>query len=546
MARKSRKNIESAPVQAVQKPLFSAGAYLRLSVVDRKNKGESLDNQQAIIDAFVSGRDDIEIKESYIDNGFSGQSFERPAFLRMIADMESGKINCCITKDLSRLGRNAIDSGYYLERHFPSLGVRYIAVNDGYDSADGQSGGIIISLKNMINEAYALDVSRKVRATIQMNIKNGKFIGSSAPFGYFKSGEDCHQLVIDEYAAPVVRLMFEMAAAGERHQTILAWLNDNRIMPPRRYFNSIGLASDNEVGALTDWWSLRGVRDVLSNKVYYGLLAQGRSRVVGGVQMDMPESEWTVTENAHEAIVSRELYETVQKSWIRRNVTDKPYYKGPNTENIFAHKLFCAQCGHAIIRKRSGDNFYKYLCNTGIHYTKDACGGVKITETAMKETMLDMLRRYEPYLQQALSPEGDTVVATGAHADNGFQSELAAAQSELDRNRRYLEGLYESLVSGDISDAEYKDMKAAYEAKVASLAARTKGLREEIQKRARLESSLSQAHASVRTITAISDLTAEMIDRLIERIVVYPDGRIYVKFSFLDEAVYNMEGDGDE
>ena len=143
MARKSRKNIVDAPVREVQKPVFYAGAYIRLSVVDRKNKGDSLENQQAIINSFIAEHDNIELREIYIDNGHSGQSFERPAFLRMIADMESGKINCCITKDLSRLGRNAIDSGYYIERHFPAIGVRYIAVTDDYDSADGQSGGII-------------------------------------------------------------------------------------------------------------------------------------------------------------------------------------------------------------------------------------------------------------------------------------------------------------------------------------------------------------------------------------------------------------------
>lgn len=536
MARKSRKNAEAAPVQAAQKPMFYAGAYIRLSVVDRKNKGESLENQQAIIEAFASSRDDIEIAEIYTDNGFSGQSFERPAFLRMIADMESGKINCCITKDLSRLGRNAIDSGYYLEKHFPSLGVRYIAVTDGYDSADGQSGGIIVSLKNMINEAYALDVSRKIKATYQMYIRNGKFVGSSAPYGYFKSGEDCHQLVVDEHAATVVRLMFEMAAAGEKDGAILAWLNDNKIMPPKRYFRSIGLATDKVVGALTEWWNISTVRAMLRDRVYVGFLTQGITKKVGSRRVYTPESEWIVTENAHEAIVSREMFETVQGCRGKKELGSRSF-KTPSTDNIFARKLYCARCGYALSRYRSSEKSYWYVCGTDIRYSKDACSGLRIAEDALKKAVLGIIKGREPLLAQALSQ-----VAAPAHADGNQKSELSAAQTEIDRNRRYLEGLYESLVSGDITNAEYRDMKSAYEAKIAALAERAGSLRDEIKNREREEAALTHAHESVQRIGRVSDLTAETVDRLVDRIVVCPSGRVGVKFMFLDEIVYSEEG----
>jgi DNA invertase Pin-like site-specific DNA recombinase len=452
--------------------------------------------------------------------------------------MESGKINCCISKDLSRLGRNAIDSGYYIERHFPAMGVRYIAITDNYDSANGQSGGIMVSLKNMFNEAYALDISRKIKATVRMNIRKGKFIGSSAPYGYLKSPDDCHRLILDDYAASIVRVMFEMAANGQSHQTILAWLNDNRIMPPRRYFNSIGLASDKETGALTEWWSLRAVRDTLQNKVYCGVMIQGRSKMISGVHTKLPESEWTVTENAHEAIVSYELYEAVQKAWGRKAPAKEPYYKSPNTENIFARKLFCGQCGYAVLRKRGGEKHYRYLCKVAKYYTQDACGGFKIVESALKEIVLEMILRYEPFLEQALLPEANT---PDTSASGRLKNELAAARYEHDKNGRYLKGLYESLVSGDISDAEYKDMRGDYESKIAFLAGQIKDLLEKIHIAAEQEKALSQAHASVRTIKQASDLTGEIIDKLIEKITVYPD-HIEVKFRFLDEVVCNSEG----
>ena len=174
MARKSRKNIEpAADLQATKQTAYDVGAYVRLSALDKKEKSDSIETQQAIIAAFITEHSDLELRETYIDNGLSGQSFERPAFQRMLNDMENGKINCCVTKDLSRLGRNAIDTGYYIEKHFPTHGIRFIAINDDYDSANGNSTGIVLSLKNMINEAYALDIGRKTRATKQLHIRDG-------------------------------------------------------------------------------------------------------------------------------------------------------------------------------------------------------------------------------------------------------------------------------------------------------------------------------------------------------------------------------------
>lgn len=536
MARKSRKNIEIAFAREVQKPVFYAGAYIRLSVVDRKNKGDSIENQQAIISSFIAGQDNIELRECYIDNGHSGQSFERPAFLRMIADMESGKINCCITKDLSRLGRNAIDSGYYIERHFPSIGVRYIAVTDDYDSADGQSGGIMLSLKNMINEAYALDASRKVKATIGMNIRKGNFIGGIAPYGYFKHYNDCHKLVIDEYAATVVRVIFEMAALGQSHRAILDWLNESGHLPPRRYFHSIGLATENEVGAKKMWWGHGAISELLRNRMYCGDMVQGKHKTVNNKMTQVPQDDWVIVEDTHEAIISRALFDAVQKTLAKPEPNKTPYYKSPMTENVFAGKVRCGHCGYTMNRKRGGEKWYGYKCNTRLQYSIKACPGAKMSETALKTEMLKMLHKYEPHLAKILAP-----TVNNTHVADNSKKELESVQSEFDRNKRFLEGLYESLVSGDISDAEYKDMKSAYEIKITSLTEQIKRLREEIHARAAWEAALSQAHAHVQRLEQVSDLTPEIVDRLVERITVYPNGRIEVKFSFLNEVVCNKK-----
>ena len=538
MARKSRKGIETTPVQVIQKPMFYAAAYIRLSAVDRKNKGDSLENQQAIIHSFVTEHSDIELCEIYIDNGHSGQSLNRPAFQRMLVDMESGKINCCITKDLSRLGRNAIDSGYYIERHFPAMNVRYIAITDNYDSANGQSGGIMVSLKNMVNEAYALECGRKVRATAQMNIRKGNLVSGSPTYGYIKHPENCHKLIIDDYAAKNVRQMFEMAAMGQSHQTILAWLNDNNIKPPKRYFNSIGLASDKEVGALTEWWSLRAVRDTLSNMIYCGDMVQGKTKKINGVAVRQPKSEWVIVENTHDAIVSRELFNVVQETWVRAGTPSEPRYKNPHTENIFVRKLFCGQCGRTLVRHRAREHYYRYVCNAKMHYTKDACDGSSIPENTLKDLVLHMIREYEPFLEQALSPaENDT--PANAAKNCTLENELTVAWQEFDNNQRYLKGLYESLMCGDISEGEYKDMKGAYEKKIASLSTQINNLRENIHTRDLQAKALSQAHASVQTIEQVSDLTADIIDKLIEQIFVCQHQCIGIKFRFLSDVVYN-------
>ncbi len=540
MARKSRKNAVAVPVPEVQNPVFYAGAYIRLSVVDRKNKGDSIENQQAIINSYIAGQDNIELRECYIDNGHSGQSFERPAFQRMIADMESGKINCCITKDLSRLGRNAIDSGYYIERHFPAIGVRYIAVTDDYDSADGQSGGIMLSLKNMINESYALDASRKVKATIQMNIHKGNFVGGIAPYGYFKSSNDCHRFVVDKYAASVVQRIFEMATEGHSHKAILDWLNTSGHLPPKRYFYSIGLATDKEVGVEKRWWGIGAVKDILKNRMYCGDMVQGKHRSVRNTITKVSAPEWVIVADTHEAIVSRDLFDAVQNTFMKSQASKAPYYDNPNSENVFLGKVICGHCGYTMLRRRNGKHAYSFRCNTRFRYSPEACEGMKINEAVLKAEILELLRSHEPFLAKEPLRLNET-----SEADI-LKMDLSSAKSAFDRNRRFLEGLYESLVSGDISEAEYKDLKLGYETKIASITERIQRLRDNIHICVQREASLTKAHADVIKLEQVSDLTAEMIGRLVERIIVYPEGRIYVQLSFLEDTVNNrLEGGAD-
>ena len=518
MARKSRKNAESSIISAtVQKPMFHVGSYVRMSVEDKKQKGNSIENQQALINAYIEEHTDLELTEVYIDNGLSGQYFDRPAFSQMVADVENGKINCCITKDLSKLGRNAIDTGYYIEKFFPTKGIRYIAVTDNYDSADPKSGGVMISLKNMVNEAYALEVSRKIKATVRMNIRNGCFIGGLAPYGYFKNEKDCHKLVIDPYAAGIVRTMYEMAASGQSHGTILEWLNSNDIVPPMRYLYSKGLTTENSKGAKTKWWSLRAVRDTLRNRMYCGDMVQGKKRMEGAVQVTLPQSEWTITENTHEAVVSRELFAEVQKFWDKPKGEKEPYYKGENTEDIFRGKIFCGDCGSQMFRKRTGDRTYSYLCTKRAQYTKQACGGMRTTELLLKNAVLEqILNSGLTELLQSPVPVGEITLDS-----EKYKVELLKVKSDAEKNRRYLVGLYESLKLGDITETEYRELKNTYETRVADFADKEITLREQIQSSTQREKALEQARNSTLTLKTISDLTTGVIAQTIDKVIIH-------------------------
>ena len=511
---------------------------MRLSAVDRKKKGDSIETQQSIICAYIAEHPDLELTETYIDNGLSGQTTDRPAFQRMLEDMETGKINCCVTKDLSRLGRNSIDTGFYIEKYFPTRGIRYIAITDNYDSADGNSGGIIVSLKNLVNEAYALDIGRKIRATKQMNIRNGCFVGRFPPYGYQKSREDKHKLVPDPYAAPIVQHIFEMAENGDKVADTLDWLNENGVLPPKRYFHSIGLASQKEAQGNIHW-NKGVIYAILRNRMYTGDMVQGKFKTVQHVQEILPVSDWVITENTHEPVVSRAVFDRVNKIIAKPDGARKPKSGNPKTENIFLRKIFCGHCGYALRRVNYGVQ-HGFKCETRAYYSKDDCVPVSINENLLKELLLKLLRSNAETFADKLR-----MVESSFDAD--YTSELRDTQAELDRKAHFLKGLYESLIVGDISESEYRDMKIAYETSIALLSEKLRELRETARIRALETAKLNKAAdnlGSAHHITALT-LTAGILDKLVEKILIYEDKHIEVRFKFADE-VMTAGGVGDE
>jgi len=523
MARKSRKQPETAPIEAHSATrAYNVGAYIRLSVVDKKQKGDSIENQQAIIAAYCEGHPELVIYEFYIDNGVSGQTFERPAFQKMLTDMDNGILDCCIAKDLSRYGRSAIDMGYYVEKYFTVRKIRCIAINDNYDSVDERSGGVMISLKNLVNESYALEIGRKVHATKQMLIINGCFVGSRPPYGYMKSNENKHKLIPDPIAGPIVTRIFEMAANGDGVRAIHDWLNNNALTPAKHFY-SIGVASE-KLAAGHKHWNDAIIYKILKNRIYTGDMIQGKSRTQNFNVKRVDNSDWIITQNTHEGLVSREVFDEVQKLFGRQSKRAKP----DPADNVFLRKIFCGHCGHTMYREKTSKISINYRCDTRKRYDKSDCVINRIKEAALKGIILEGLCK----MAKAYCKNSVTAHKMGPMKET---PELSSVRVELSRVTGFQKGLYESLVNGDITPKEYADMKYCYEARITDLTRREKILTETVRDHHLMQIAIDKASGRLSEINTNTELTALIVDELIKKILVFEDKRVEVHFKFTDE-----------
>lgn len=537
MARKSRKNIDPAPVIEIVKEatVYKAAGYIRLSVEDNHKKGDSVDTQRAILQNHISLTSDLKLHDFYIDNGVSGTTFERPAFKKMLADAEMGIINCIIVKDLSRLGRNAIDTGYYIEKYLPSLGCRFIAINDNFDSNnDTNSGaGVVLPLKNIINEAYALDIGRKIKAQQQQAMKSGEYVGARPPYGFLKSPDNCHKLIVDPITAPVVRQIFQWAFEETGLNDITRRLNEAGIATPSHYRRELGLiTNDNLVG--NGSWQTFTVSKILSDEVYIGNMVQGKSKSTSRKQTAVPESEWIRVTNTHEPIVSREVFEAVQifRKKVAEYATSKPVKA--YTPNIFKGKVFCGHCGGSLHRqkceRRKSDDVYIFHCLSNSRKARGSCVLYSMPERELLETLLTaILSHADAIIGKSLKLRENTAEIESKRTM--VKSEIAALRQEAEKCGRMFKSLYESLVSGLIDADEYREMRAGYETKAQEHLTRASDLE---KKQSALEQQVAEycELSKLITMTKSAGITAKIIDCLIDSIRIYSDRHIEVDFRF--------------
>ena len=357
-------------MQSFMDKTYYAAIYLRLSKEDgdtatgEKRESNSIANQRKLIDDYLRKHPEITKVREFCDDGYTGANFDRPEFQKMMEQVRVGTVNCVIVKDLSRFGRDYIDSGKYIEKIFPSLGVRFIAINDNYDSAGAYQAGneIILPFKNLINDAYSRDISIKIRSNLDIKRRNGEYVGNHLVYGYRRSEEDRTRLVIDEAVAPVIQSIFGMKLDGYSPAQIAQKLNRDGVLSPYEYKRSCGSRYHTHFKKhMRTEWSAVAIHRILKNEVYTGTLVQGKTTSPNHkikTRTMKPPSEWVRTEHAHEAIISPAIFDTVQR--LMREDT-----RGSGTEpaHLFAGKVFCADCGRKMIRAlfHYGGKEYVYL-----------------------------------------------------------------------------------------------------------------------------------------------------------------------------------------
>ena len=544
MARKSRKNVV-AEKPITQEKLWQAALYIRLSVEFNSNRGDSLETQRRIMEAYLALCPDIEIAGIYTDNGISGRTFERAGFQKMLADIDAGKINCVVVKDLSRLGRNAIDSGFYLEKYFPLHQVRFISVNDQYDSENADSGShMIVPLKNMVNEAYAADISRKVRAQQRQAMQEGQFVGGRPPYGYLKDPQDCHKLVVNPDTAPVVRQIFQWVAEGVSVTETAKRLNEAHILTPGHYLASMGITKNEKLMGAGEWQT-RTLERILADEVYIGQMVQGKSQNIGHKQVRTKPDEWVTVRNTHEPIISDELFLDVQSARQQGAAKYTRHTKTPYTPNILKGRIFCGHCGKSLHRQRHR-KLYIYHCLSNERVRQGACphGVTYLHENILFSAIISIIQqKAEVVVGNALylKEQNPRIIAQKKTVD----SEITALQRGVNQNRKFVSGLYESYVSGLLSHDEFIEMKADYSQKFEEAVERVQQLQEQQTKLEKQACEYTSLAEQLAKIDGNTQLTAQLVDALIERVTVNSQDDIMIDFRFesgFDELMEVLHG----
>ena len=518
--------------------VWNACGYVRLSREDGdKEESNSVTGQKDLIRDYLSRHEDLHERGMKVDDGFTGSNFQRPAFQEMMGEVKAGKINCIVVKDLSRFGRNHLEAGEYIERIFPFLGVRFIAINDHYDSLHSQaeSDEILVPFKNLINEAYCRDTSIKIRSQLEIKRQRGDFIGSFTVFGYQKDPADRHKLVIDEYAADVVRDIFNWKLDGISALDIAAKLTASGIPTPMDYKQSLGMRYNTSFRIKEkSVWDAAMVLRILKNPVYIGVLEQGRittpsykvKRIV-----QKPRDEWAVIENNHEPIIDKFDFETTQ----RVMAMDTRTAQAGQPVELFSGITYCGECGGAMIRKTvpyGKKKYVYYVCAN--HKERRACYPHSLRTEALENIVLEAL---QAHIQEVCDLEDLSKLADSAQLQQAkmrkLQARLDKKQEEIDRMHTLLRSLYENLADGILDQDEYKDLKKTYTQRREEAEQRAELLREEMDREsASMDTSWMEQFRHCRNIIA---LDRRLVVSLIVRVIIFRDKRVEIVYRWQNE-----------
>lgn len=500
--------------------------YCRLSQ-DDGSAGESgsIQTQKTLLTQHCKEHG-IHIADYYCDDGWSGTNFERPEFKRMINDIESGRINTVIVKDLSRFGREYAQMGLYIEHYFEQKGVRFIAVAEGVDSKNGLDN-LMLPMTNVINSLYARQASTKTKAAHRARAGSGMYMGSHAPFGYQKDPKDRHHLIVDPDAADVVKDIFQMFADGIGYVRMTKILRERKVLNPQAYFNQ----NNPDYYKNSDYWRkpfdwhATSVRVILNNPVYLGNVVFGRTKTKGFFdkqRIEADESEWIVKENTHEAIITRELWDTVHqmmKARRRENST--------GTVQPFAGLVKCADCGSSLnvsYDKKKG-RYNGFTCWVYKNYGKERCTSHAIGWVTLNQLVLEDIRRNAYEAKTAASDYMQMLVDAKTEKQKAeidrCKRELKKADKRIEELTKILNKLYEDVALEKISEERYQAMAPKYEREQSELRGQREKLSAEIARNDEIYDNIQQFLPLIWKYTNVQELTPHILNELIEKIVVH-------------------------
>lgn len=541
------------------KKRYKAGIYTRLSADINERKSESIDVQEEIARKHIEklnqgGQEVIDITGCYRDLGKTGSNFDREGFKRLMQDIRMGDIDCVIVKDLSRFGRNYLEAGNYIEKIFPFLGVRFIAVSDGIDTGDkgNDTKQITSEIKNLVNDMYAKDFSAKAKTGLKQRREAGSYVGGPPPYGYKAVWEGkVRKLIPDENIVEIVRHIYQMFIEKESYTAVTDDLNRRRVNPPAVYKETgeVFCSPDREYKG----WDKSAVERIIGSRTYAGTLAQGKTSITArdeSSRIHKPEEEWVVRENAHEALVSTELYQKAQeiKKGIQAATADHkhPSEGMPIGENVFGHVLYCGVCGRKMTRHSCAKTYAdghkgrreNYFCQNGGQTKTTSCPeSNRISKQELTGILMPLLRtEFAVYLDKPkrLAEAGKEQINSSIASSEKEREDLRHRAVRLERENM---GAYMDYREGKMPQKEYVSFKMKQEERLRELKKQEGELENRKKGMEKVQGRCLKAVCSLLKLKDTGELTVEMVDSLIKKIYVYPGKRIEAELRYTNEML---------
>lgn len=518
--------------------IFKVAIYIRLSREDGdKEESSSVTNQRDIITRFVKENKNFIIINEYVDDGWTGTNFNRPAFQRMLQDIDKGIIDTIITKDLSRLGRDYIDTGHYVQRYFPEKKVRYIAIIDGIDTLQDAGMNDIAPFKSVMNDMYVKDISRKIRSALQVRKKSGNFLGVTAPFGYMKNPENKYQLIVNEDEAKIVRYIFDLYLQGNGLTKISQILTQEGVPVPGE-IRDIGTTRKTK---LYNCWKQTTVSRILKNQVYIGNLEQFKRRKLNyksKIRITVPEEERYICENTHEPIISKEKFEEVQKI-IKGNTSFK---NGTKHDYLFKGFLYCAECGAKLYLtysnyalKKYGEYRYTTICYT---YSKlfNQCSRHSNSIPILESLLIANIKKVcSLYINRNLQEELMKIAEQERNQENSIESyknKISALDQKIEDASLYMKNLYIDKVKGIITEKDFIELQRSFEDERQNYIKRKEELIKLSSKLQTGKNEQEQIEKLAKEFISLEKPTKELLQQLIEKITISEDNEVTIYFKF--------------